>query len=1669
MTIPTTPLFRLVFLLLGLLISPAAINAASRTVDSHMDNGQPGTLRYEIGQSQDGDVITITTTATILLTGTDINIATNLTIRAQTNVQVVIDGDDSSRIFSVSHASVTLAGLTLQNGRGPAAGGGAIYLDSGVLRAENCTVANNVCYLAEGGGIYARQSRIHLFNCDFNNNDTDVLGGGIYTKNTYLFTTSCTFRHNGNSDNPNGGAIYGLLGAFEFHHTDIFGNAARTNGGGIYLYEASASLANCRFWDNDGESAGLSMYTRNVSTSTIVTMTECSASSQNVSGFHSMFDFSTSQSGLISVVVSRCEMILSTNSNAQEIISLGTLGGLGSSIKLLHSTFENPSGRTLCVDGDDNLTFIDGCVFRNNSTRGNGGAVFVEDGADNATVTIVNSSFVNNTVTGTGHSGGGGAVYTTGDNIDFTMRNCHLENNSAKYCGGAIELGNFRRALLEGCTFAGNTTSTIGGGALSIGRGGIQVTIASCTFASNRTAAVGGAIYANSTIPVTITSSTITNNSALADGGAIYVNKGNLEICSTVIEQNTSGSQGGALYLDQCRLSVRDSEIRGGHAVSGGAVYFNTDVKATFTDCEIVTNSCVDNGGAFALSTNTSVNVTCAGLLFEYNVCNSTGAAIYMLNGTLTVTSNSFVNNRTGGGIAQNGGSLNIHSTTFSNNSTIFEGGAIRKSNGTMTVTECEFDGNSAAGGNGGAIIHQGGPTLINRSTFVNNRCTNNGGGVGATASLLDIVNCTFSGNEADNVGGGVYSTVTGLDIVSCTLTGNIADADNDSFGDGGGIWANTDVFTSNLIAGNIDRGGECPDIGSVSSSQGYNLIGTVGQYNFAANTSGDRYGDPNGVVTPNAGALESSTVIDAQLEALADNGGYGRTHAIAINSPAFGTSTTAGVSLIDQRGQKRLGLPDIGAFELQIPLLVTGPSTVCLGAAFNVHVVTPIPGARYNWSLFNGNVVSGGSSTCAVVKVNSLAGSRVTLTESFAGGQIRTTSLTVNSVLFAAQDHGSVTEGGSIEIDVLDNDFGENLSLLSVDVPSTGSAIVSSTGTVMYTAPTGYSGCVQFNYTMTDNAGCNATGAIIVAVQVGFVNNANLQFVERRKDRSEGVRGLNNVSDVVVSPDGRHAYAAGWLDNSIAMFSRDSAGGKLEYIGRMRHGRNGVTRMRYPAALAFSPDGNNLYVAANRDNSIVVFKRNSTTGKLSFVEFHRHNQDGVSGMKGPRAVTVSPLGDNIYVASFDSDAVAVFVRDANTGRLQFVEEQRNNIGDVRGLNGALDLTVSPDGSGVYTAGHADNSLVHFQRDLTNGRLSYRGRYEDGVDGVDGLAGAASVVVTPDAQFVYVAGKSDNAIASFSRSTSTGTLSFIGRIRDGAPGVKGLARVSDLAVSKDCGYLYAVAETDYALTQFARDCHSGTLTANDKLSDGTEGADGLKQAVAVTLGGDGRHIYTAASGDDAVGVFKWYRLPRGEDRTITRLRGSTVATASFVFNYDADLPVTLQGYSNGSFGNVSVANNNTPDPVTRVITLLYSVVTDDFPDSFTYTLENANGTTTHTVRVLEELTKGDSADESPKPTQQQAQEVIVIRISPNPARDFTDIAFLLSADANVELSIFDLSGVKVGQIELPHLPAGEQHVLWQINKDSSGQLPQGSYIVQLKARDAAGRMISGSSMLRLVR
>ena len=99
---------------------------------------------------------------------------------------------------------------------------------------------------------------------------------------------------------------------------------------------------------------------------------------------------------------------------------------------------------------------------------------------------------------------------------------------------------------------------------------------------------------------------------------------------------------------------------------------------------------------------------------------------------------------------------------------------------------------------------------------------------------------------------------------------------------------------------------------------------------------------------------------------------------------------------------------------------------------------------------------------------------------------------------------------------------------------------------------------------------------------------------------------------------------------------------------------------------------------------------------------------------------------------------------------------------------------LSVHGKHAYVTGNSDDAVSWYERNASTGALSYGGVLKDGVNGVDGLDGARGVTVSADGNHAYVTGNIDDAVSWYERNASTGALTYVGVLKDGANGVDGL-------------------------------------------------------------------------------------------------------------------------------------------------------------------------------------------------------------------------------------------------------------------------------------------------------
>ena len=225
----------------------------------------------------------------------------------------------------------------------------------------------------------------------------------------------------------------------------------------------------------------------------------------------------------------------------------------------------------------------------------------------------------------------------------------------------------------------------------------------------------------------------------------------------------------------------------------------------------------------------------------------------------------------------------------------------------------------------------------------------------------------------------------------------------------------------------------------------------------------------------------------------------------------------------------------------------------------------------------------------------------------------------------------------------------------------------------------------------------------------------------------------------------------------------------------------------------------------------------------------------GPGPFMGSRAIAISPDGKNVYVASSGSDAIAIFRRNARSGKLIqpkgaagcIAAKGASHCATAIGLDGPNSLAISADGRNVYATSRGSNSISIFQRNRSTGALSQLPASAGCISGLPvpvcavgrALVGPDVVVVSPKGENVYVGSFCGNAVAVFDRDPASGALTqpgdSTGCIAEAIAGCAlglALGAPEGMAISGDGASVYVASALSNAVATLARDQSTGTLT-----------------------------------------------------------------------------------------------------------------------------------------------------------------------------------------------------------------------------------------------------------------
>jgi 6-phosphogluconolactonase len=190
------------------------------------------------------------------------------------------------------------------------------------------------------------------------------------------------------------------------------------------------------------------------------------------------------------------------------------------------------------------------------------------------------------------------------------------------------------------------------------------------------------------------------------------------------------------------------------------------------------------------------------------------------------------------------------------------------------------------------------------------------------------------------------------------------------------------------------------------------------------------------------------------------------------------------------------------------------------------------------------------------------------------------------------------------------------------------------------------------------------------------------------------------NAHCFVISPDGKHAFAADLGIDKVMIYTLDAATAKLAPNTAQPFAQ--LTPGSGPRHLTFHPSGKLVYLINELANTITVFDWNASEGTLKEKQTITTLPKDFTGKSYTADLKITPDGKHLYGTNRGHDSLASY-RIADDGTLTLLTIQPS------GGKGPQNLLITPDGRWLLCANMPGNNVVVFQIDSATGAITTKG------------------------------------------------------------------------------------------------------------------------------------------------------------------------------------------------------------------------------------------------------------------------------------------------------------------------------------------------------------------------
>ena len=192
------------------------------------------------------------------------------------------------------------------------------------------------------------------------------------------------------------------------------------------------------------------------------------------------------------------------------------------------------------------------------------------------------------------------------------------------------------------------------------------------------------------------------------------------------------------------------------------------------------------------------------------------------------------------------------------------------------------------------------------------------------------------------------------------------------------------------------------------------------------------------------------------------------------------------------------------------------------------------------------------------------------------------------------------------------------------------------------------------------------------------------------------------HAHSINVDATGRYAVAADLGTDKLLVYKLDTATAKLT-----PHSEAKVAPGAGPRHFTFHNNGKFGYLLNELGGTITVFSWDAGKGKFAEVQTISTLPEGYDAWNSTAEIRMHPNGKFVYASNRGHDSIAVFRADSETGKLSFVQRE-----GTRGHH-TRNFCLDPTGKFLLAAAMLDDRVSVFRVDGATGKIEYTGHRID--------------------------------------------------------------------------------------------------------------------------------------------------------------------------------------------------------------------------------------------------------------------------------------------------------------------------------------------------------------------